>query len=451
MNSSQSTSRFVQAARRDRGRRSVRQGFSLVEMMIAIVILGLGLILVATVFPVAWSRARTLSEHTIERSVSQNAAATVESLIQVVGPQLNAADLSGDFVFEPTNSLIVQYSDTRVRALHLENMLMPSVTRERQFVPEDPWEIERSPNVETAPEFADLPEEFKENCYVQPQVRFHQRMYPPMRAREHVADDGTFSQPDEQWDEVLDARGYCWSALHRLREQIGPPPGVALDPEDELALAEQGSRAPRPLDWYIVTLRRTQPTHRYAVQDPETTPDPYNLDLQVADPRARDATHDVMLPVAWRVQIRIMGEPATKGNEYSTPTEVMVPAHEQLPNETTSALLIPMFRVGTYFVDELNGQVYRVAQQRVSPDGRRAVLTLDREILVEDLDIPELYPPCGGACFDGTLQNEEMLRTVWVYPPPIEARTMGLQAPVYAGPSPVIGIDIVSTTVTPES
>ena len=37
--------------------------------MIGITILGLGMVMVATIFPVAWNRARTLSEYTVQRTV----------------------------------------------------------------------------------------------------------------------------------------------------------------------------------------------------------------------------------------------------------------------------------------------------------------------------------------------------------------------------------------------
>ena len=65
--------------------RTSRSGFSLIEMMIAIVILGLGLVMVATMFPVAWDRARTLSEHTTEQTIASAAHARMEATLRPAG------------------------------------------------------------------------------------------------------------------------------------------------------------------------------------------------------------------------------------------------------------------------------------------------------------------------------------------------------------------------------
>ena len=118
-------------------------------MMIAIVILGLGLLMVATMFPVAWDRARTLSEYTIEQSVVPGAESTLEAVLRPTsarmtpivpippGPPfeqilISSGSLAGDLVFDPflvRNVVpaeayrgIVLYSDTRVHALNLPNI-----------------------------------------------------------------------------------------------------------------------------------------------------------------------------------------------------------------------------------------------------------------------------------------------------------------------------------------
>ena len=50
-------------------RRKARSAFSLAELMIAIVILGLGLLMVAGMFPVGWIKARELAEYTTSQSI----------------------------------------------------------------------------------------------------------------------------------------------------------------------------------------------------------------------------------------------------------------------------------------------------------------------------------------------------------------------------------------------
>ena len=67
-------------------RHSRRAAFSMAEMMIAIVILGLGLLMVATMFPIAWTKARTLAEFTNQSSITEAASTTVRLLTRVARP-----------------------------------------------------------------------------------------------------------------------------------------------------------------------------------------------------------------------------------------------------------------------------------------------------------------------------------------------------------------------------
>ena len=103
--------------------------FSLIEMMIAIVILGLGLVMVATMFPIALGRARTLSEFTRQTAIANAAETTIGMLAQVDGLTLNAATFAGDLVYDAPppppnlNSVgLMARSDTRVHLLHMENL-----------------------------------------------------------------------------------------------------------------------------------------------------------------------------------------------------------------------------------------------------------------------------------------------------------------------------------------
>jgi hypothetical protein len=204
------------------------------ELMIGIMILGLGLVMVATMFPVAWDRARTLNEQTIQQTVVASAHATVKSLVRVSSP--SAADASsffGDLVFSdagiqhPITACCPDFlADTWVHALNVENIqIVDPIVAARRFVPprnpppdpqylDGPWRLE-------APAFDNVRVgyvlDLVENSYFRAQVRFHQQVYPPMARRENVDDDGVFTDADVRWDEALDSRRFSWAVFHRLR------------------------------------------------------------------------------------------------------------------------------------------------------------------------------------------------------------------------------------------
>ncbi len=60
-------------------RQNHRAGFSLIEVLIAIAILGVGLIMVATIFPVAATWTRQSAEETVAAQVAQNAVNTIKT------------------------------------------------------------------------------------------------------------------------------------------------------------------------------------------------------------------------------------------------------------------------------------------------------------------------------------------------------------------------------------
>ena len=111
------------------------------------------------------------------------------------------------------------------------------------------------------------------------------------------------------------------------------------------------------------------------------------------------------------------------------------PEFDDEPDDLILTMLAQMFQRGTPFIDEISGEVYEVIKYRIAPDGRKAYLTLDREITVEDLELP------GGT---NDLDPEEQLRTIWVFPPPVQAVRAGEDVPVFEGPQPVVGIEKAS-------
>ncbi len=492
--------------------------------MIAIVILGLGLVMVATIFPVAWDRARTLSEYTMEQSAAAGAQTTLASLLRpashslieirsddVPAPpppprvlneelRLTGGSLAGDMFFDPTLAgpptlpldrylAILAFSDTSMHALNMENILFISTLPTVATVAENPWDLEDPGNPPGTPTqivqdrfliTANYPNAINprnkgkpfpdrlfyggDNCMTPqggtPQVRAWQRLYPPMTAPPADPAAPGYSDQLNQWNEKLATRRFCWAVLHRLRSQVGPrplasgAPVLLADSERMVREAAAAMGTTRTFDMYYVTLRRSKPTNRYARQDPTAAliPNPFvfDPDAEQVQPAALAAARDVMFPVAWRVQMEFPLLPPLQPAATRTgiPTEVTVPPANI--NGETARMLVQMFPAGTQFIDEITGNIYRVAKRRIVDNvGEQSVLTLDREIVVEDLDLPPGDPRCP-ACLPDVIEYVERLRTVWVFPPPVDRSQPG-DVPTFDGPSPVVGIEVGSLSISPSS
>ncbi len=446
------------AVRRHR-RTAVRAGFSLLELMIGIVILGLGMVMVATIFPVAWSRARTLSEFTVQRTITASAQVTVQSLLRASGPTRNATSFQGDVLCNEFTAAAISAcalgasdpTDTWVHALNLENVRVT----DRRFVDENVWRIEGG--LLDLAELSNSGHDFIERSFFRKTISFHERMYPPIGRRENVDFLGEFTGPDDRWDNALASRRFCWSVLYRLRDPLEV---------DRLACTPPGST--RSFDIYYVTLRRGQSALRYARQDPTlaSMPDPCLLNGVPVTPAADDPDEDVMFPVPWRVQVQFPDTLERRfdvlGHRRETsgiPTEIEVPP-SGITSATARVSLVQMFSRGTQFIDEITGEVYRVIRRRITGIGDTAKLTLNREVLFEDIDLPKdpalpsaplslLCPACGAA--GAALDGPELLRTVWVFPPPVEPRASASDPLVFSGSQPVVAIDIRTLNMAPSS
>ncbi len=485
--------------------------------MIAIVILGLGLVMVATMFPVAWDRARTLSDYTVEQAASSGAHATLQTLLRPAGHslvrienpvpttppfeelRLTAGSLAGDMFFDPTllapptppgerYRAILAYSDTSVHALNMENIapFLPPISAEAavKTVAENPWDLEdptdivqnrflnpNYPNVDyprnrmhgVGKPFPDRLFYGGDKCLTPqggtPQVRVWQRLYPPMEA------PPTAAGPElDQWNERLETRRFCWAVLHRLRTRVGPTPfapGVTpplADSERMVREAVAAMGSTRTFDMYYVTLRRSKSTNRYARQDPAPAkiPNPFVFDPATpavepaALPSDNTVHNDVMFPVAWRVQLEFPPPLAAGGS--GIPTEVHVPP-KGITGEP-ARMLVQMFPAGTQFIDEIKGNIYRVAKRRIVDDeGKESVLTLDREVVLQDLDFLSGETLCDDAiCVPGTVVDLERLRTVWVFPPPVDRSQPGGETtptPTFDGPTPVVNIEVATLSISP--
>ena len=420
-----------------------RPAFSLMELMIGIIILGLGMVMVATMFPVGWNRARTLREYTVQQAVTANAHATVKSLVRVSSPTFNASSLLGDLIYDPYNAVVIstcpdfypQIGDTWVHALNLENIRVA----DRQFVSEDPWQIQDSEDRHLFQlgdprngELAGNP--VCENSFFRKQISFHQRVYPPLR----ILPDDAGNDQKRRWDAALATHRFCWAVFHRLRELIPDNPDA--------------TRSIRVCDVYFVTLRRPNSTYRYARQNPAAVPDPCvltNVAANAVVPTALPPADDVILPVPWRVQVWLPDTLAKKEKATGIPTEIMAPPPRVSGTPQALAMWAQMFSTGTRFIDEITGDIYRVVKRRVTgDDAEQAHLTLDREVILEDVDMPGGDPTCE-FCLPGLLDDYERLRTVWVFPPAVQPTRGRDNTLVYEGSQPVVDIEVQTVKIPP--
>jgi len=403
--------------------------------MIAIVILGLGLLVVATMFPIAWSKARELTEDSIANTAAANALPTIELLTRTSQPDpsgtgITVSSFFGDLDLDGSGNEI---ADPWVHALHMQNWIIDAAP----LSPPDP----------AVPLYGDFADADPANAlnhlyYVNPipsavsarirpyQVAFQDRFIP---ALPNPAGLGT-GAPLNRWKDLARDRRFCWAALHRLEYD---PTAV---PSQQPTAAQQ-----RSFTLYLVTLRRGQSTHRFARQDVSQTANRPNyvnaknaatiaatLPTSPSKPIDFGAADDALLPVPWRVDIELDPPPATPSG---IPTEVFTNR-----SKAANRLVTEMLPAGAWMIDERNGLIYRVVRRDVDPaslpDDAEAVLTLDQEIPPEELDDDGQNGPGD--------PPEELIRTVWVFPPAVEKTRAPDGLPVFIGPQPVVDITLIN-------
>ncbi|MCH7632935.1 MAG: hypothetical protein IIB59_06955 [Planctomycetes bacterium] len=339
---------------------------------------------------------------------------------------------------------------------------------------EDPWRLERlvdftDPNYQALTGSTASPRiaaDIAPGFYFSPQIAFESRIHPPLDPAPNAALLGAaaFALRENLWNQQLSSRRFSWAVLHRLQKRVGPRlPNVpaALTPQQSSALVAEAAAAmgsARTLDVYRVTLRRSNASKRYARQDPNPNalPDPYNRAAPAVSPLGLPSVDDVAFPVAWRVQVQLV-KPGDTLNSTALDTLTGVPTEIHVPPvgiaEPTATMLVSMFPTGARFVDEITGQIYRVVKRRVTIDdsgNQSGFLTLDREISFEDVEDKSLGlpPPTLPQIQARPLEHEENVRTVWVYPPPVD-RSAGGSATVFEGKSPVVNIDVRTISLSP--
>jgi hypothetical protein len=449
--------------------------------MIAIVILGLGLLIVASMFPIAWMRARDHVEFSEVRVATDSAETLVKLKARVarfnpevganctvvggMGPLcFDATSFLGDIGVYPLYDERLDGSDRRVHPINMYNMLVDASGYDgartsvqpfnaplfdlsnEVFVQENTWRLERGYDLEAN--------------YPPPAVLFEDRLLPPLPVK--LNPDLSINQNDladpqmnailGEWYAQLRTRRFGWAVLARMNNGDGNwiDPAAAHVGEKEAAditytiYNESGQRVPhseafddpRVFTTYYVTLRRTQATFRFPQQDGDSSvrpPIPPNGNA--VEVRALGAEFDTVLPTPWRVQIWV---PSPSATVTGVPSDVE--ANPPSPSSASTSVIVTQFLPrGAYMIDEENGQVYQVARQKLTNNDQSAILTLDKEITVADIS------PIGGPY----VKDRDNLRTVWVFPPPVEADRGPNGALIIAGTQPVVGIEIRPLVMTP--
>ncbi|MCK4658677.1 MAG: prepilin-type N-terminal cleavage/methylation domain-containing protein [Phycisphaerae bacterium] len=461
------------------------RAFSLAELMIAIAILGMGLLLVASMFPIAWGKARDLSEYTTAISCAETASVTVKLLTRVDSPEEsdlspdppiinNYTSFAGDYVVETGNdnaiAIAIAYSDTFVHFLTTENMLttIPSASDPEVIIPDEGWRLMNVRIPEKSYDLSEDPdlEKYLGQWYDTPQVLLHQRVFPAM---DPYPDPDVVPPPDDRidtWLERLGARRFCWAVFHRSNEAIQHPQVDDSDPHPWAKFVKQRRAAAcksRLFTMYYVTLRRGK-GQRFIRQDAAAME---KLNAIKALSHEPDEPNDVRLPSPWLVPIKTpnpdINNPANRCLNFRVPSNpppaaAMANRSDVVPRGVPSEVLVEVnaasedyrefFPPGTQFIDSINGNVYKVAKRRMKDDGfdddrfdddpsatQEAILTLDCEIYMEGLFDPRIDTHTGNQK-PGTVPVAE--RYVWVFPPAIER--IDKDAWVVQGSSPVVAI-----------
>ncbi len=410
------------------------------ELMIAIVILGIGLLMAAVMFPVAWTRARELAEFTSQSTAANSAETTLRLLTKVQSPTDATPAGMTSFLGDYAPMGVTAITSSRfVQPLHMENAYADRgvVTGGDNF---DTWgelHLKDFDPMSTAAQ-ADqvrivnpILNQWLTNSTMPlnpppPQVAFHERFLPPLPARPDVN-----GPPDNQWDARLASRRFAWSALHRLQN-----------------FAEVTSpTAPRVMTFYVFTLRLSGSGQRFARQDDQDLPPTPNT--MTAAPRALAASEDMQLPVPWLVSLQVLGnwDPVT-GVPNADPRGVPSDAIANPELLTGGELIARMIQPGSVLVERITGSIFTAKRTEFIGDGnnydQQARITLDREVLASEFwngNMLILGAP-------GSPASDQ--REFWVFPPPVDrGATEDDEFPFFDGQQPVVGIEVRQMVFTP--
>ncbi len=117
---------------------SLRPGFSFTEVMFAVIILGIGFIMVAAIFPVAIQQAKNTTEETTAAAIARGAANYAEQILRDGADPANTSNTKPGGVVSPALSPVSQLSTADYPAGTITYRSQWNAVRGNLILPEDP-------------------------------------------------------------------------------------------------------------------------------------------------------------------------------------------------------------------------------------------------------------------------------------------------------------------------
>jgi len=468
------------------------------ELMIAVVILGIGLLITSSMFPIAWYKAREVAEAAVVPALANAAEVNLklqcrraDRNLDETDPRYTSSFFPGDWV-PPAGDRVEPLigPDTHVHLLNAGNFLADTGEdfyidddNKEWPVADDAWMLEDNLVVYLAdrnPLLTGFNVPLVEVLRVAlgPQVTPQSRLALPLGRRPRAADTPTPpAEVMKLWQERFDGCRHCWAVFYRFSELPGAeyavinPNNTTLTVQQKHKVSTEELRQPRQLNVYYVTLKRPVGA-RYARQQGY---DPHESSPETADltaPEPRDPEFDVLLPVPWRFEAELAVLPTDADYVPGAPAEIIV---RPPTNTGVQPIMLEALDKDYYLIDDRTGQVFKVTNRRT--DGLNVVLTLDSEYTAAQvINTPEYEPQLSGSSVPAAEQlqhnwkmaslwkhhgcdvdpsrpecnsaffvqkeDEPERRTYWVYLPPVEQRSSPSDPLIFSGSQPVVAIEV---------
>ena len=418
-------------------------GFTLLEVMFAVVVLMLGMIFVASQFPAGLYLSRQIVDATTESLEGQNTAAMMAlELDQVAaytppggGTQISFVGPASTDVFCTTGKQVYFLNRANIMADSLNDTNKDVVIDEptnRYFYspkePSSPFEYNKSiPGYYVLEDRTATLSEMRPQSlgmFTVPMVGKYDESIDKKRREEYPdyddfrnnysADQQANAYDRWMFDEILNNRDYNWILLYRyLNDKTDP------DPADPFTLE------------FICLKIRQKPTDRYGMyeEDPSAT-DP----TATKTPKSLADDQDRWLAVPWKIELNTAINPSDIGSypthQFPDPEFTDRFLLNDYTNSTTDVLhIVSILREGTPLIDVDHGQIYTVVslvENADNPDDW--YIRLDRRLEAKD--------------GSGALLTYQRF---WIVPPPITNHTSS-GPDEFADEQPVV--DITRTVIT---
>jgi len=369
-------------------------GFSLVEVLFAVMILSMGLIFVAAQFPVGLMIAKETSEDTLNAIHAHNAEIMTE--LQV-GTIPNTAAFAA--IYNTTSGKVHAMPQPNVKC-DIYNDINPDAFYDNSTAIKNNFEICLD-NLEgfIATFNADIPywTETADQDYTSDFIGDMGGMVCPtvdasdpdvqdlMAGIDQATNPNYGYLQNKKIFAISMERNYCWSALYR----VTPPNTLTL---------------------YTFTLRCKNKNARYAMQDDATTGSITPLQL---------AKEDRKFPAPWRISLENAVDPTdTAYFSLNGPWDRFLLKNYTFDDDHTADILA-LLRVGSVLVDADAGHIYEINEIK---------------------DISNTNNPLWQVRFKTDLDDNDPLLNFWVFPPAIEWAESTIDDPVFAEQQPVMQV-----------